>query len=664
MSEVLHAIIGTAGHIDHGKTALVRALTGCDTDRLKEEKERGISIDLGFAALTLGERRVGIVDVPGHERFIRNMLAGAHGIDLALLTVAADDGVMPQTEEHLDIVHLLGVERGIVALTKADLASPERLRAVREEIEILVAGTRLESAPVVEVSSVTGAGIPELAAEIERQLATLRPRTRPGRFRLPVDRAFVLKGHGVVVTGTAIAGTIAPGAEVRVLPGGDRGRVRSVETHGASVAVAGWRQRVALNLVGVERARITRGDVVADVGVSLVSERFDAFLEMRPSVGKGLRNHSRVRVHAGTAETRARVVLLDGAASLAAKARAHAQLVLERPLVVVRGDRFIVRAENARATLGGGEVVAPAAERHRRGDTATVTRLETIRTGAVADAVAATIELSPALALPAAEIAERLDCDEESLRAGVGARAADTRETRGGGAASASAGAADAAAQIVVVGEPATGELWMTSAGWDAICGRIGAIVARHHAHKPLEPGIEMEAVRAELPPAVTAKVFRVIVERLARERVVVRRESLLAAPSHRVDLGADESLAREIESELAHAGYTPPELRELEARHRVSRRRMLDVLGVLEKSGRVVRVGEELYYATAVVGRVRAALEDALAAQETITAAELRDRLAISRKFSIALLDYFDRSGVTLRVGDARKLRRPDRAS
>ena len=338
--------------------------------------------------------------------------------------------------------------------------------------------------------------------------------------------------------------------------------------------------------------------------------------------------------------------------------------MLERPLVAVRGDRFIVRAENARATLGGGEVVAPAAERHRRGDAATVTRLETIRTGAVADAVAATIELSPALALPAAEIAERLDCDEESLRAGVGARAADAREIRGGGAARASAGAADAAAQIVVVGEPATGELWMTSAGWDAIRGRIGAIVARHHAHKPLEPGIEMEAVRAELPPAVTAKVFRVIVERLAGERVVVRRESLLAAPSHRVDLGADESLAREIESELAHAGYTPPELRELEARHRVSRRRMLDVLGVLEKSGRVVRVGEELYYATAVVARVRAALEDALAAQETITAAELRDRLAISRKFSIALLDYFDRSGVTLRVGDARKLRRPDRAS
>src|SRR5437762_2227726 len=241
----MSVIIGTAGHIDHGKTSLVRALTGQDTDRLKEEKERGISIDLGFAHFDGPDgRRVGIVDVPGHERFIRNMLAGAHGIDLALLVVAADDGVMPQTEEHLDIVHLLGVSRGVVALTKTDVVARDRVQAVREEVEILLAGTRLEGSPVVPVSSVTGAGLDELKMEIARQLATIDGREPVGRFRLPVDRAFVLKGHGVVVTGTAVAGAIASGAEVRVWPSGAHARVRSVENHGAAVEVAGWRQRV------------------------------------------------------------------------------------------------------------------------------------------------------------------------------------------------------------------------------------------------------------------------------------------------------------------------------------------------------------------------------------------------------------------------------------
>jgi selenocysteine-specific elongation factor len=642
VSETLHAIIGTAGHIDHGKTALVKALTGCDTDRLKEEKERGISIDLGFAALMVGDRRVGIVDVPGHERFIRNMLAGAHGIDLALLTVAADDGVMPQTEEHLDIVHLLGVDRGIVALTKADLASAERLRAVRDEIAILVAGTRLERAPVIAVSSVTGAGLEELKAEIARQLGSIDAEHSTGRFRLPVDRAFVLKGHGVVVTGTAVGGTIAAGREVHVLPGGARARVRSVENHGAAVPVAGSRQRVALNLVGVEHAEITRGDVVADLDVTLVSTRFDARVEMRPAAGKGIRTHSRVRVHAGTAEALARIVLLDGRALLAPKAYAYAQLVVEQPLVVARGDRFIVRAENARATLGGGEVVVPCAERHRRGDPTVLAALDTIRTGDLHDAVAAVIELSADIATAPAEIAERLNREEQDVRAVV-----DRHDPTA----------------LVVIGEAGAGELWTTAPRWDALRSALLASVARFHHTRPLEPGIEMEEVRTQLPRPVTARTFRTVVERLIGEGVLARSESLLAAPSHRVELGADAALAATIEAALVEAGYTPPDLATLERTHAVTRRRLQDVLGVLEKRGRVVRVGDGLYYATVVVARARGVLEEALCARDVITAAEYRDRLDVSRKFSIALLDYFDRSGVTLRVGDARKLRRAERA-
>jgi selenocysteine-specific elongation factor len=654
VTETLHAIIGTAGHIDHGKTALVKALTGCDTDRLKEEKERGISIDLGFAALTIGGRRVGIIDVPGHERFIRNMLAGAHALDLVLFTVAADDGVMPQTEEHLDIVHLLGVERGVIALTKADLATAERLREVQEEVEILVAGTRLEGAPIVPVSSTTGAGLAELLAEIGRQLAAIERPAPPGHFRLPVDRAFVLKGHGVVVTGTAVAGTIAVGAEVHVLPGGERARVRSVEMHGASVAVAGWRQRVALNLAGLERTEIVRGHVVADLGVTLVTDRFDARVEIRPAARKGVPSHARVRVHLGTAETLGKIVLLEGQSVLAPKRTAYAQLVLERPLVALRGDRFILRAENAQATLGGGEVVLPIAERHRRRDATLVARLETVRSGALADAVVAILELATEFALPPSAVAERLNADEAEVRRALeqGAEPAPASATSGG--------VGGPGSLLLALPDGAASEVWTTMAKWERVRATVGAIVTAFHGANPLVPGVEMEAVRAQLPQQIGAKLFRAVAERLAAESVVVRSDSLLAAPGHRVTLaGGQADVAAAVEAALARAGYTPPDLRVLETELGVPRRRLVDVLGVLEKRGRVVRVASELYYAADAVAGARAALERHLQSRPQITAAEFRDCLDVSRKFSIALLDYFDRSGVTLRVGDARKLRR-----
>ena len=665
MTETLHAIIGTAGHIDHGKTALVKALTGCDTDRLKEEKERGISIDLGFAALTIDDRRIGIVDVPGHERFIRNMLAGAHALDLVLFAVAADDGVMPQTEEHLDIVHLLGVERAVIALTKADLATPERLREVRDEVEIVVAGTRLEGAPMVPVSSTTGAGLAELLTEIGHQLSTIERPPPPGRFRLPVDRAFVLKGHGVVVTGTAVAGTIAVGAEVHVLPGRERARVRSVEMHGAPATVAGWRQRVALNLVGLERTEIVRGHVVADPAVTLVTDRFDAHVEIRPAARKGVASHARVRVHLGTAEALGKIVLLEGQSVLAPKRTAYAQLVLERPLVALRGDRFILRAENAQATLGGGEVVLPIAERRRPRDATLVARLETVRQGPLADAAVAILDLASEFALPSSAVAERLNADEAEVRRALEQRAepAPAHAAAGdGGARIVPAGvtAGGLGPPLVALPDGAASEVWTTTAKWTRLCDAVRAVVAAFHAASPLVPGIEMEAVRVQLPQQIGAKLFRAVADRLAAEGIVLRRDSLLAAPGHRVTLaGGQEDVAAIVEAALARAGYTPPDLKVLEIELGVPRRRLVEVLGVLEKRGQVIRVAPELYYAADAVARARAALECHLGNRPEITAAEFRDCLDVSRKFSIALLDYFDRSGVTLRVGDARKLRR-----
>ncbi len=322
-------IVGTAGHIDHGKTSLIKALTGQDTDRLKEEKERGISIDLGFAHLDLPDgTRAGIVDVPGHERFIRNMLAGAHGIDLVLFTVAADDGVMPQTEEHLDILHLLDVTRGIFVITKTDLASAARIAEVEEQIQILTSGTNLEGSPVVPFSFVTGEGLDRIRSLIADQLRSGVKHPPGGYFRLPVDRVFVLQGHGVVVTGTALAGEVRAGDRLRCQPGDRVYRVRSVQVHNDSVDVATWGQRIALNLSGAEKPHIERGDVMCDERMSLTSDRFDARLEVRPSAAPGIKNHQRVRVHLGTAERMAKVIVLGSKGLAKPEQPAFCQVVL------------------------------------------------------------------------------------------------------------------------------------------------------------------------------------------------------------------------------------------------------------------------------------------------------------------------------------------------
>ena len=337
-------IIGTAGHIDHGKTSLIKALTGTDTDRLKEEKERGISIDLGFAHLDLPDgTSAGVVDVPGHERFIKNMLAGAHGIDLVLFTVAADDGVMPQTEEHFDIVHLLGVKMAIFVITKADLVSESRVREVEEEIDILTVGTNLENSPKVAASSLTGQGLEELKQLVSKTLGAATPTTPTGYFRLPVDRAFVLQGHGVVVTGTALSGEVNVGEQVRCLPGNYLFRVRSLQVHGKAVDRAGWGQRVAMNLTGPERASIERGQVICHEKLSLTSDRFDAFLEVRPAAAKGIKNHQRLRIHMGAAERLAKIILLGGKEKLDAKESAYCQITLNEPLLVMRARLDVER---------------------------------------------------------------------------------------------------------------------------------------------------------------------------------------------------------------------------------------------------------------------------------------------------------------------------------
>ena len=637
-SPVTHAIVGTAGHIDHGKTALIRALTGQETDRLKEEQERGISIDLGFAYFTLPDgTRAGVIDVPGHERFIRNMLAGAHGIDLVLFTIAADDGVMPQSEEHLDILHLLGAGRGIFVITKADLADEKRLNDVREEIELLADGTTLEGAPIIPVSSVSGIGLQELRAEIIKQLDGFQARRPTGLFRLPLDRVFVIKGHGTVVTGTAMGASVSVGQKLRVLPGDEEVRVRSIQVHGQSVEHAGLCQRVALNISGSERLELKRGDLLADERLRLVTSRLDARLEIRPAAKRPLKSNQRVRFYLGTAETLARVIVLDESGAIAPKKASMVQMVLKEQVTALAGDRFVVRDETNARTLGGGVVVNPMGRRTRKPLERYLHHLNVLGTPFSAAVAEAMLNLQDNLALTPVRIAQLFN----TPLGDVDAVLRDPRFLK------------------LSLGDE---EGFATVAKWYELKKVAIDTLAAHHREEPLSPGLDMESLRTRLPYEVSPRAFRALLDRLTRETEIIREESTLRLKGHKVQLaGETGQVAGRIDELLTQAGYHPPDLKQLAEALRVEAKdlpQLRTVLSAMEREGRVVKIATDLYFSKAPFESAKAQLIERLATDGEISAASYRDLLNASRKYAIALLDYFDHSGVTTRVGDLRRLR------
>ena len=629
-------IIGTAGHIDHGKTSLIKALTGQDTDRLKEEKERGISIDLGFAHLDLPDgTSAGVVDVPGHERFIKNMLAGAHGIDLVLFTVAADDGVMPQSEEHLDIVHLLGVKLAIFVITKIDLVSAAQVAEVEEEIKILTLGTLLENAPAVAVSTVSGQGLAELKEQIARVLQSADKRPPSGYFRLPVDRAFVLQGHGVVVTGTALSGEINVADRVRCLPGNQLFRVRSLQVHGKSVETAGWGQRVALNLTGPERADVARGHVICHEKLTLTSDRFDAFLEVRPAASKGIKNHQRVRVHLGTTERLAKIILLQTNDKVEPKTSTYCQITLAEPVMALRGDHFIVRDETARRTLAGGVVIHPWARAHKRNERGLQARLEFLHSGDLAHLTQAFIEESAEFAVSLEPIYQFLNLQEDETRERIG----QMKSLR----------------VINAEGE----KVYTTEAKWQQLKENILNTLRDFHGSHPLVPGMDMEELRGKLIFELSPKVFRALVETFISEKNIAKEENLLRLTEHRVQLGSQEkTLMERIKKILGDQPLAPPDLKDLEKQLGASRNKLLEVVRLLERDGSVIRVATDLYYLSSAIDQVRAVLKKFLSQKGEITAASFRDLINSSRKYTIPLLEYFDREGTTIRIGDIRRLK------
>ncbi len=634
----VRAIVGTAGHIDHGKSALVRALTGIEPDRLPEERERGISIELGFAHLDLPAiGRIGVVDVPGHERFIRQMLAGAHGFDLVLVVVAADDGVMPQTEEHFDIVHLLAVQRAIFVISKIDAVPAARVDEVRGEIEILAVGTRFEGAPVVAVSARDGDGLETLRTYIAAALSDLQPRSEEGLLRVPVDRVFVVRGHGVVVTGTALAGRVAAGDEVVILPSARSVRVREVQVHGETVDAAFAGQRVALNLSGIDKDDVSRGDTVTVAGGPAATSRLDARVEIRPAAGRPVASHVRVRVHHGTRESLARLVWLDGVREVAPRGSGYAQLALAEPLVAAAGDRFIVRDETASRTIGGGVVLLARAERHRRSRGDVSPTLQMLEHGDDAARLHTVLAMAPVPALEPDDAALAVGLPVTALAALV---ASDPR--------------------VVALPDAGPAQVLIAAERLDDCLAGLRAAIADFQAKNPNLPGIDLERLRGAARPVPDAKLFRLLVDRLLAAGVIEKRGNIVHTRGHAASLaGTDDVLASRMQARIAGAGAMPPMIRDLADELAVDVARVSKVAAVLVLRGDLVRVSGELFFSRAAIDEIRARLVEHLGHEGEISAAGFRDLIAASRKYCIPLLDWFDRAGLTIRVGDVRRLRR-----
>ena len=641
-------IVGTAGHIDHGKTTLVRALTGVDADRLPEEKRRGITIDLGFAELDLGDARVGFVDVPGHERFVKNMLAGAHGIDAVALVIAADEGVMPQTREHFDISKLLGVRSGLVVITKIDMVDEELLALVRAEAEELVAGSFLDGAAVVAVSARSGAGLDELREEL-RAVAERAP-ARPSHAvaRLPVDRAFTMRGFGAVVTGTLVAGEITEGDEMELLPAAARVRVRGLQVHGRAVGRAAAGQRTAINLGGVDAASIERGMTLAPAGRLRPTQIIDTSLEVLPNAPRALRSRARVRVHLGAAEVLARVQVLEPSGEIAAGARGFAQLRLESPVVALPEERFIIRSYSPQRTIGGGSVLdAFAAKRRGRERTTARERLAALTNADAAVRLALYVEAAAEHGLRRADLAARTGWRDETLDAAL------RKATAATGAASAASAAALVEAEGVYVGRKI----------FDEFIRAARAEVEAHHKREPLQRGLARETLRERLFAHVAPEVFRAVLGEAERAGLLVSERDIVRAGGHTLALSAaDSELHAGLERIYREAALEAPTFDDALARasagKQTPREHARKILQLLIDSGTLVRVSNDLLVHRDALARLVETLGEYAARHEPerlIDVAAFKDLTNVSRKYAIPLLEYLDRARITRRAGDRR---------
>ncbi|HKO36245.1 MAG TPA: selenocysteine-specific translation elongation factor [Pyrinomonadaceae bacterium] len=658
-------IVGTAGHIDHGKTALVRALTGIDADRLPEEKQRGITIDIGFADLDLGDVRVGFVDVPGHERFVKNMLAGAHGIDVVALVIAADESVMPQTREHFEICRLLDVRSGLIVLTKKDLVDEEMLGLVQEEVREMVGGSFLEGAPIVSVSSRTSEGLDELKSTLREVAGQIPKRSDNLITRLPIDRAFTMSGFGAVVTGTLISGEIDEGSEMELLPQARRVRVRGLQVHGTRVKRAYAGQRTAVNLGGVETSELERGMVLAPVNRLLTTQIADVHVQMLSDAQRALRSRQRVRVHLGAAEILARVRVLSSPSPQAERGlggevaggvnpilnpsplagrdihkinpgkSGFAQLRFEAPVVCVLGDRFVIRSYSPQRTIGGGMILDAFATRHRARElTALRERLTHLVDGTPAQKLAAFVANAEERGLSRGDLMTRTAWRDEVVQSVIDA-------ARGAGS------VAEIGGQLLSPGV------------LEQLKRTVVKDVAAHHQAEPLSRGLALEVLRGRHFAHVSAELFRAVLAEVEQAGALVVEKDVVRKPEHtRAVSGADAALRDRLEAVYREAALAAPSMTEAFTRAGINagtQKHGRKVLQVLIDAGSLVRVDGEMFFHRDALEDLKAKLRSHAAKEKSIDVPTFKELAGISRKYAIPLLEYFDRERVTRREGDRR---------
>ena len=619
-----YVILGTAGHIDHGKSSLVKALTGIDPDRLKEEKERGITIDLGFADLSYPDGlTVGIVDVPGHERLVKNMLAGAGGIDLVLLVIAADEGVMPQSREHLHICNLLKIKSGLIALTKADLVEEEWLDLVKDEVRTFVKGTFLEEAEIVPVSSKTMFNVDFLKEQIREAALRVEPKQTKGLFRLPIDRVFTLKGFGTVITGTAISGSISVDDTAEILPSRIESKVRGLHSHGKPIQTAYAGQRVAINLQGIDKDEIKRGDSVLLPEKFIPTRKIDAKVELLPA-SPVLKSKSLIHFHLGTAETIARIILY-GRNEIKAGEDCYCQFRLRDPVIAISGDRYIIRRFSPVETIGGGEVLDPLSSRRSKKES--TDELITFETGTLAEKIAAKVKSSGIYGIKVSLIEGWIKAEIPSIKDAI-------RILKEKG--------------VLLRFEDSL----VHKSAFDTFRETIQKIADDFHKKNPLKTGMLKEELRARfnIDPRLFGNLLTAVKD-IIIDKELIRLATFSVALSQ-----GDETVKSKILGLIEKSGFQPPTKEELSQALKLDQKHLSDILGLMTKVGSLVRISDTIYITSSLYDKMIADLKNFYSKKPEMTVAEFRDVLSTSRKYALPFLEYLDSNKITLRVGDVRK--------
>jgi len=632
-----HIILGTAGHVDHGKTALIKAITNVDTDRLKEEKERGITIELGFAPLTLKSgQKVGIIDVPGHEKFVKNMVAGAGGIDVVIMVIAADEGIMPQTREHLEICELLGIKQGIVALTKIDMVDDEWINLVREDVRNFLRDTFLEDAPIIPLSSIKGSGIAEFLDELNRIVEETEGHTFSSFFRLPVDRVFTMKGFGTVVTGTLISGKIAVGGTVEILPSGKKTKIRGLQVHNETSASASAGQRTAINLQGISKSSIQRGALLACPDIFEPSNRFDVLFKYLPGARFKIKDRSLVRFHIQTAQILSRLILL-GKKVVEPGESVYARIYLESPIAAMSGDRFVIRSYSPVTTIGGGKILDPLVIKKRQPSQTLLAELELLDKGDERERTTVIMERAGL---------DGISDYSLSLRTGITytkqKKILDEMLSK----------------KEAILIEKEHHKV-MSPKVYKDFQERILLEAKKYHQRFPLRVGFSKEELRASTGAFIDQNLFNKAVRDIERDSEFVIEKDKIRIKDHKVDLkGNLEELRSEIEDIYREAGLTPPSTKDVLSRFTDRRREAINILSLLFNDKILVKINEEMHFHRGAIEGLEKRYRNFLEEKGESSPATFRDLTGLSRKYTIPLMEYFDKTKLTIRVGDHRVLR------